>query len=59
MDDRELLEMAAKAKRLEPKEMICSQCRGEGRIGGMDPAIGGKSCDACDGTGMQKEQDDE
>jgi len=33
---------------------ICKQCRGEGRVGGMDPALGGKNCSACDGTGMDQ-----
>lgn len=37
-------------------ESVCGQCRGEGRVGGMDPALGGKNCSACDGTGMDQGQ---
>lgn len=35
-------------------ERVCGQCRGEGRVGGMDPASGGKNCSTCMGTGMDQ-----
>ncbi|GLO03321.1 hypothetical protein PPUJ13061_32190 [Pseudomonas putida] len=51
-----IVRAAAEIQRREVEELICDQCRGEARVGGMDPAEGGKSCGACDGTGMYQER---
>ncbi|GHS80305.1 hypothetical protein PAGU2196_11390 [Pseudomonas sp. PAGU 2196] len=51
-----IVRAAAEIQRRQDEERTCDQCRGEGRVGGMDPAEGGKNCGACDGTGMYQEK---